>query len=531
METSEGSLYGPEADRAAAVVRWARALAGAPSDLWSSQPVRVSITAAIPADITLLDIFICSQDPELLAFPWELVSFPDPFSHAVFGEAGRIERVETGEPAVPSEPPSMPHALADHTRVLVMSPRPRLQSDVPFGPTVGAALAAAARFPAKLSIDMIRPPTFEDLRRHLSESNRPDIVHFDGHGDSGPDGGRLFFEGDTPGEAVPVTGRNVAALFRDNAPDTILLNACRSSFHLPGQSTGSVARDIARALPESVVVAMTYNVGVPLVLRLMQTVYPAIGMGRDTSAAVAQVRRDLFQEWKSDPSEFAKPHFLTPRVFRARVTVLPFVAYDSSTAASLSAVEQSLLYWTEEALAIDRLFSRTDGVLCVVGMLGSGKSSMADVLRLYYRLTSSQRVIPQIIDCADDHSLPVIDADRAIVFTSGRDQAGSAVYRLSYPPTALAADVIRPALSEHTSASSLPESLVHTLGFELAAIASTHLASAYTLARLAHRMGPRPAVDHVRWGFRADFDDDNVRTFRAALSLDPPADSCRSFRV
>src|SRR5215471_11968351 len=63
METSEGSLYGPEADRAAAVVRWARALAGALSDLWSSQSVRVSIMAAIPADITLLDIFICSQDP------------------------------------------------------------------------------------------------------------------------------------------------------------------------------------------------------------------------------------------------------------------------------------------------------------------------------------------------------------------------------------------------------------------------------------------------------------------------------------
>lgn len=369
---------------------------------------------------------------------------------------------------------------------------------------------------------MVRPPTIDALRRHLNESERFDVVHFDGHGDTGPDGGLLLFEGATSGEAVPVLGHDVAKLFKGNNPDTVLLNACRSSFQLPGYQTASVASEIARALPESVVVAMNYIVQVPLVLRLMRTVYPALGTGRDTSSAVAQVRRDLFREWKADPAETAKPHFLTPRVFRARAVVMPSVAHDSPVAAtSLSATEQNLVYWTEEILAIDRMLSRTDGTLTVVGMIGSGKSTMARMLRRYYGLTSSPREVPMIIDSTDhddDGLTMATGSDRVIKFTERHDPARAAFYRLVYPPIEVAAALATQAAPAEAFGSAGSKSPDLRLLFELSAITNTHLGTASALVRLAAQAGARGAVDQLRWGTRADPADDNVKAVRAALN-------------
>ena len=189
METAEESFYGPEADRAMAVGRWARTLAGTPARLWDSAAVRACVAAVVPADVANLDIFICSPDAEILAFPWELIPFPAPFAPTVFGEAGRIERIETGETGVPPGSPAEPRTVADRTRILVVSPRPELRNDVPFTTTVGAAVGAAGRFPARLELEMARPPTFDALRRRLAEGPPPDILHFDGHGAAGPDGG------------------------------------------------------------------------------------------------------------------------------------------------------------------------------------------------------------------------------------------------------------------------------------------------------------------------------------------------------
>ena len=145
METTKEALFGPEADRAAAVLEWIRALPT--KDRWGTQQIKDLVAASLPADVTSLDIFICSQDPELLAFPWELVAFPAPFSHLVLGVAGRIERVETRQLLEPETLSISSTTPIDRITAMLVSPRPELQGDVPFSPTVGAALVAASRFP------------------------------------------------------------------------------------------------------------------------------------------------------------------------------------------------------------------------------------------------------------------------------------------------------------------------------------------------------------------------------------------------
>ena len=532
METTKEALFGPEADRAAAVLEWIRALPT--KDRWGTQQIKDLVAASLPADVTSLDIFICSQDPELLAFPWELVAFPAPFSHLVLGAAGRIERVEARQLLEPETLSISSTAAIDRITAMLVSPRPELQGEVPFSPTVGAALVAASRFPEKLKVDMVRPPTLDAVRRYLDENDPPDVVHFDGHGGSGTTGGRLFFEGNTPDQAVPVSGEELAEIFRGRAPRTVLLNACRSSFYLPGRDVGSVAGDISRNFPEAVVIAMSYIVGVPLVLRLMQTIYPAIGRGEDASSAVAQVRRDLFSAWKEDQAEFPKPHFLTARVFRAKIVALPPVARDSSAAAELSADERALTHWTEEILAIDRLLSRSDGLVTVVGMFGSGKTSLAKMLRRYYSLTCSPREAPHIIDYderdADTGAAPP-EAGNVIVLTARPDHTHGARYELHYPPQVLASSLVQQALSEYLT-SGQDTGRLRALVFEASEIATMHLASGAAFARLATRMSPSEVIDYLRWGFRIESDDDAVRAVSELMAeLGLTKDQITSFSV
>jgi tetratricopeptide (TPR) repeat protein len=515
MENTQDALFGPEADRAAAVLQWLRTLPSTTSGLWESGPVREFVARTLPADISSLDIFICSLEPEILAFPWELVTFPAPFSDLVFCQAGRIERIETGQFLPPDTAADGQRSPVTQVKTMLVSPRPRLQGDVPFAPTVGAALVAAARFTESLRVDVVNPPTLDAVRSYLEVNGQPNVVHFDGHGDSGADGGRLFFEGGRHGVTIPVSGGELALLFKKDFQGTVLLNACRSSFHLPGRDAGSVAGDISRSFPAAVVIAMSYKVGVPLVLRLMQAIYPAIGAGGDPSSAVARVRRDLFAEWKADQSGRARPHFLTARVFTAKVRGQVPGVPGSPAVPALSADERGLTHWIEEILAVDRLRSRGNGLVWVTGMVGSGKKSLAKALRQYYDLTSGNRAVPAVVDYHKAVGDQVTVPAEGIVFATGEVGAAAAVHRLHFPPRDLVTDLMRPTIERHGArgeSGALP-----VLAFELSALASAHLSTAVTLARAAAVIGTREAIDYLRWGSSLDFEDDGVRAVRALI--------------
>lgn len=89
-----------------------------------------------------------------------------------------------------------------------------------------------------------------------------------------------------------------------------------------------------------------------------------------------------------------------------------------------------MLHWTEDILAVDRLLSRSDGVVTVVGMLGTGKSILARQLRRYYELSGPRASIPDIVDDADGGrtATDLPEDHRAILFTRCRDRARGPVH-------------------------------------------------------------------------------------------------------
>ena len=132
-------------------------------------------------------------------------------------------------------------------------------------------LARDQRMP--VHIDVLRPPTFDQLRQQLHD--KPGfyhLVHFDGHGGYGAadDGisshvlkgraqGRLLFE-DEAGEAAPVEARLLSELLAEYRIPIMVLNACQSA-RIDDQAKDAFASVAAALLKAGIrsVVAMGYN--------------------------------------------------------------------------------------------------------------------------------------------------------------------------------------------------------------------------------------------------------------------------------
>ena len=120
-------------------------------------------------------------------------------------------------------------------------------------------------------VDILRPPTFDQLREHLHEHpGYYHVLHFDGHGAYAPSGysspqefeartGYLVFENDK-GRDDAQPAKEIAALLRKYPIPAVVLNACQSAT-LDQQAENAFA-SVATALLQSgmrSVVAMAYS--------------------------------------------------------------------------------------------------------------------------------------------------------------------------------------------------------------------------------------------------------------------------------
>lgn len=211
-----------------------------------------------------LTLKIASDDPHLLAWPWEALR--DPQTSGTLAHHARIERQLSGQHDPLDVPDQLPR---DRINILLITARP-YASDVGFRALSRPMLDLIRQGNLPARVDLLRPPTFEQLRQHLQQ--RPHyyhIVHFDGHGGYGPevhaDGyqlqgyqGRLIFETDT-GEAAPIAAAQLSALLREYRIPIMVLNACQSAMiDATAQDTfASVAASLLQAGVRSVV-AMAY---------------------------------------------------------------------------------------------------------------------------------------------------------------------------------------------------------------------------------------------------------------------------------
>lgn len=375
------------------------------------------------------------------ALPWELLRDPQTdaplalrakdFVRAHFSAAKKAEQAEQ----------------ADKVRILLVICRPRGDEDVPFRSVAGKlinGLDEKAR--EAFELDVLRPPTFEELSRVLQNAkNRGEpyhIVHFDGHGGyldyekdkpsgllqrliplmlSGPrDGshGFLFFEHPTPEKTEEnfqlVDGPTLGKLLVEADVPVLVLNACRSAHadiqekpetseddvHSQVRAFGSLAQEVMDTGVAGVV-AMRYNVYVVTAAQFVADLYASLASGQTLGEAVSMGRKQLdaqplreiafdprpLQDWSVPVVYEAAPISLFPKSADAGTVPLHIdITQTSKPADDLPRPDVGFYGRDETLLALDRAFDKHQVVL-LHAYAGSGKTMTAAEFARWYSQT------------------------------------------------------------------------------------------------------------------------------------------------
>jgi len=386
--------FAPETDRADRVQRTLRSWGEqAFNALFDSRSAGRLFDASTHNDYGRLHLQIASDDPGVLSWPWEALYDPESgfLAHTCQIER-RLDSIR--------DPAALPSMLPkDRVNILLVVPRPYRQ-DVNYRsiarPLVD--LIAADRLPAQ--VDLLRPPTFEQLRRHLN--SRPGyyhVLHFDGHGsytqrstqavDSGAvpyARGKLFFENED-GAPDPVGADVLSSALREHAIPAVVLNACQSAM-IDGSTDdpfSTVATALLRAGIRSVV-AMAYSIYVSGAQQFLPAFYRALFATGSVSRSVRAGRlqmiarpervcvRGLFglQDWllpvlyEQDPLDFS---FATEPASATTASHLPTELY-AGPAYQFVGRDSALL-------ALERALRGPHGSIIIQGFAGVGKTTLA----------------------------------------------------------------------------------------------------------------------------------------------------------
>ncbi len=303
--------FHPDTDLAERVreclVKWGRDAFNA---LFDNREGGAMLDAAVDGRYRNLHLQIASDDPRVLAWPWEALRDPKAnyLAHACQIER-RLDSV--------SDPGPFPENLPkDRVNILLVTARP-YENDVKYRSVSRLLVELVQKRSLPAHVHVLRPPTFDALRSHLRD--KPDfyhILHFDGHGaygntstDSAPGftfrgmEGCLVFETDT-GDPHPVRAEQISSLLREYAAPAVVLNACQSAMiDKDAKDTfASVASSLVQCGVRSVV-AMAYS----LYVSGAQTFLPDFYQRLFETGSVAQAVRAGRQQM------FAHPDRICPR--------------------------------------------------------------------------------------------------------------------------------------------------------------------------------------------------------------------------
>ncbi|OQX05796.1 MAG: hypothetical protein BWK73_32620 [Thiothrix lacustris] len=279
-----------------------------------------------------LTLKIASNDPRVLAWPWEALRDPD---GTTLAHTCRIERqVDKVNDPLPL-PENLPQ---DCINILLVIARPYGDNDVGFHALSRPMIELLRKQQLPVHIDVLRPPTFDQLRNTLHQRRGfYHIVHFDGHGGYGEAGhtgsphafkglqGMLIFE-DAQAEPAPVTAEQLTQLIAEYRIPIMVLNACQSARidERADDAFASVAAALLKAGIRSVV-AMGYN----LYVSGAQQFVPAFYQRLLTSGKVAEATRAGRQAMRAHDGrvcargEFPLQDWLVPVLYQQDAVTLP----------------------------------------------------------------------------------------------------------------------------------------------------------------------------------------------------------------
>lgn len=405
-------------------------------DVWSRVRERLGETR----------IEIVTGVTEAASIPWELLREPKTAA-ALALSAHSFVRAQPNTALAPQ----LPARKKGKIRILLVLCRPRAEEDVPFRSVASQLLRGLSEANREAyELDLLRPPTFEQLGKVLRQAHREGqpyhVVHFDGHGTymeveepgapgallgrltsivlAGPRTGKhgyLWFENprlEDNGELVD--GTSLGQLLAATGVSVLVLNACRSAHTEPApapgaeagtdphsevRSFGSLAQEVMDAGVAGVV-AMRYNLYVITAAQFVAELYSSLVRGAVLGEAVTLARKNLsdnplrevvfsplpLQDWTVPVVYEATPLQLFPKVRDGGG--LKIHVESGATASAAGSLDPDLppppdagFYGRDETLlALDRAFDRTSIVL-LHAYAGSGKTTAAAEFARWYSLT------------------------------------------------------------------------------------------------------------------------------------------------
>jgi len=387
--------FPPETEHAERVLdalrRWGREAFNA---LFGSRDGGGMFDAATAKGYQELSLQIWSDDPRVLAWPWEALRDP---KASVLAQACQVERhLNTVRDPVPL-PEDLP---TNRVNILLLTARP-YEGDVGYRSISRPLVELIEKEGIPARVHVLRPPTFTRLREHLGERPRfYHIVHFDGHGafGEGEHGaaphhcfgarqGRLVFENDE-GEPDEITAEQLSALLREHAVPAVVLNACQSAM-LDERAEDPFASVAASLLQSGVrsVVAMAYSLYVSGAQEFLPPFYRTLFETQDVAVAARAGRQQMLAQpgRVCARGRFPLHDWLVPVLYQQEQFKLTFQAEvkpkPKEEAAAEKPDEEKLPHGfvgrDGELLKLERALRRGTPAILIQGLGGVGKTTLA----------------------------------------------------------------------------------------------------------------------------------------------------------
>src|SRR5271157_1817136 len=334
-----------------------------------------------------------ADDPHILSWPWEALY--DPQAGAYLAHKRRLERRLNRLPD-PQPAPDLPN---ERVNILLVVCRP-YEHDVRYRSIARPLIELIQRQNLPAHVDILRPPTFDQLREHLREHpGYYHVLHFDGHGAYGDGGGHssahqfrasqgcLVFEDKNSGPD-PKSARDLSALLHEYAVPAVVLNACQSAT-LDDQAEDAFAT-VATALLQSgmrSVVAMAYSLYVSGAQVFLPAFYRRLFESGSVAEGVRAGRQQMLANKKrmSARGPYDLEDWLLPVLYQQAQLDFDF-AKQAKLETRESRLPQQVLEHREAygfigrdgpILEMERALQRNTPCILVQGLGGVGKTTLA----------------------------------------------------------------------------------------------------------------------------------------------------------
>ncbi|HEY6250897.1 MAG TPA: tetratricopeptide repeat protein [Candidatus Angelobacter sp.] len=345
-------------------------------------------------DYSRLHLRISSDDPRVLAWPWEALRDPE---LGFLAQACQVVR----QLNTVRDPQELPESLPkDRVNILLVVARP-FEQDVRFRTLARPLVELIEREKLPASVELLRPPTFDHLREHLREHpGHYHILHFDGHGGfsenapgtgghmyQGPEG-KLVFETED-GEPDLIPAEKLSVLLKEYAVPGVVLNACQSA--MTATDSSDPFASVAMALLKSGmrdVVAMAYSLYVSGAQQFLPPFYQRLFDEGSMAVAVKAGRQEMWQHDKRVcvRGEFPLQDWLLPVLYQQDPLNFAFAKKAGEVATRESKLPEELrreknpygfVGRDSAILELERAMRRPPPAILIQGLGGVGKTTLA----------------------------------------------------------------------------------------------------------------------------------------------------------